>query len=440
MPATDLAADPESTAALLDASPSTSGEALPPSPYRWVVEGLLFAIYAAFGLSWLAYSPLLKDLAATYGVAPKEAADVISLVSISKAFVPLFAAWLAARLGVSRALLLGASLAGLAIVAPLAPSFQALLACRFAFGIGGAIVVTLMGAQVMAWFPKHELALVNGLNNVAVNTGITISMFATVPLAGALGNQRALLALGTLNVALALAWGLLGRGPREGEAPTAAAAAPKADSTSSDARAASDASVAAMARRRETWCIAMAFTGALGLYLALNTWLPTYYQEAFGLTRAQAAQVTALFNLVGIPTALAGGVITTRLGLRRPLIIAAGLVMPVAAMGMVLATTSSLRVLSAALLGASFFLYVAPLFTVPTELPGMDAPRVAAMTGVVFSVAYIASYIAPKVVGLLREHTGSYVPGFALFATTSLLLALGGYLLPETGPGRGARP
>jgi len=71
-----------------------------------------------------------------------------------------------------------------------AGSFTAVLTSRFFFGLGGAILVTLIGPVVMQWFPRRELSVVNGFNYVAVNTGITASLFLTIPLAARIG-QRA---------------------------------------------------------------------------------------------------------------------------------------------------------------------------------------------------------------------------------------------------------
>lgn len=390
------------------------------SPYRWVVEAVLFFTYFVFGISWLAYAPLMKDVTTHFNASSAQAGAIISLVSIAKAFVPLLAGVLAARIGLRWALLAGAALAAVAVAAPLVPSFDALLALRFVFGVGGAIVVTLMGPMVMQWFPRSELPMVNGINNVAVNTGITVAMFTAVPLSERFGWQITLVAFGALCAVAAVAWLVLGR-------EVTVEAATKADVTE-------EARLVEVLQRRETWIVAMAFAGPLSLYLALNTWLPTHFQLAFGLDKAAASQLTGLFNLVGIPMAVLGGIITSKLGLRRPLIMAAGCIMPVGAFGLCLSPDSAVRYASAMVLGAAFFLYVSPLFTVPMELEGMTPRRVALMMGVVFSVSYIVSFLSPLAVGKLKDVTGSFDLGFKIFAVVSTTLALGGYLLPETGP------
>ena len=131
---------------------------------RYVVEVLLFSLYLVFGISWLAYAPLLPELGGQFGFDKAQGGLLISLVSLAKAFVPLFAGTMAARFGLHRALFVGACFSGLAVFLPFLPTINTLLAGRFLFGVGGAIIVTLMGPLVMTWFPKKELPMVTGLN------------------------------------------------------------------------------------------------------------------------------------------------------------------------------------------------------------------------------------------------------------------------------------
>ena len=392
----------------------------PLSSRRYMVEVLLFSLYLVFGISWLAYAPLLPELSGQFGFDKAQGGLLISLVSLAKAFVPLFAGTMAARFGLHRALLVGACFSGLAVTLPFLPSINTLLVGRFLFGVGGAIIVTLMGPLVMTWFPKKELPMVTGMNNVAVNTGITVALFATLPLAQKMGWQNTLVLFGALCAILAVFWGFFGsEGPIKREV--------KSDTPEEKP------TIWEMLRRSETYWLGLAFTGPLSLYLALNSWLPSHYELAFGLERTAASQLTGLFNAVGIPMAVVGGYLCSKFGKRRPLIIVAGMLMPISSYFLVNSPVHQVRLVSAVVLGASLFLYVAPLFTIPMELPNIDAPRVALMMGCVFSLAYIISTISPWLTGFLADKYGSYSYGLTLFCFTSSLLAIGGFMLPETG-------
>lgn len=409
-------------------SPETHATPLPVSSEaggsrRYLVEAILFGLYLVFGISWLAYAPLLPELSKAYGFSKADGGLLISLVSSAKAFVPLFAGAVAARFGLHRAILAGACFASLAVALPFLPNMYALLAGRFFFGVGGAIIVTLMGPMVMTWFKKEELPMVTGLNNVAVNTGITVALFATIPTAAQLGWRNTLVVFGALSAVLAVLWAVFGaEGPVKREL--------KGQMSEEKP------SIFEMLKRPETYWLGLAFTGPLSLYLALNAFLPSHYQLAFGLERSAASQLTGLFNLVGIPVAILGGYLCSKLGKRRPLIILAGLLMPVSSYLLVTSPVQNVRVAGAVVLGASLFLYVAPLFTIPMELPDIDAPRVALMMGCVFSLAYLISTVSPWLTGFLFDHYGSYAMGLKIFCGMSSLLALGGFMLPETGQGR----
>lgn len=397
------------------------------SGYRWVVEALMFLMYMAFGISWMAYAPLLKDVSDHFSVGSAQAALVISLVSVSKAFVPLLAGMLAARIGLKYTLLVGGALSALAVVAPMAPSWQVLLAIRFVFGIGGAIIVTLMGAMAMEWFGRDELPLVNGLNNVAVNTGITVALFSAVPLSQRLGWQMALQVFAAPTVVLAVLWAVFGRERMQAQ-----------DSDKPKAADGPKVAIGDLMRLRETWLIALAFGGPLSLYLALNTWLPTHFEKAFHLDRASASGATAWFNLVGIPSAILGGKLTVALGLRRPPIMLSGTLLPIAAAMLIcLGDNPTARLVASLLLGFAFFIATAPLFTIPTELAGLTSRHVAVLNGIVFSASYVLSFVSPLLVGWLYDRTGSLTPGLLLFAGVSGGTALAGFLLPETGPKKG---
>lgn len=398
--------------------------------YKYVVETLLFLTYAVFGISWIAVTPLVGDLQAEFGISSAELGLLNTLVAVAKVVAPILTGLLAVKIGLKRTILLGSLCICFAALAPFSPNFNTFLVTRFIFGIGGAMVVTLLGPMAMQWFSAGDRPLVNAFNNVAVNTGITITLFATVPMAGALGWRTTLLVYGLISVGLAIAWAVFGREN------TVTASAPAA--ASSEAKPAEPKAVGYrdVWKLKETWLIALGFAGPLALYLALNTWLPKHYMEAFGMTKAAAAQYTGLFNLVGIPTAIVFGLATQKLGVRRPFIIGAGFLMVASAFGMILFQHPMLIMMAAVGLGIALFAYVAPLFTIPMELPGATPQHVSLMMGTVFSIAYVFSSLSPVMAGFLRDLTGSFIPGLGMWAAFSFVLAVAGMFLPETGPGR----
>ena len=390
----------------------------PPAPYRFLIEALLFLSYLVFGLSWIGYSPFLRDFQAAHALSHGQAGMLISSVSFAKIFVPFLAGWLAVRFGIKRVLLLGMLCICVSLLSPFLRNYLLLLASRFVFGVGGAVLVTLFGAAILQWFPPNERPVVNGINGVAVNAGITLSLFLTVPLAEHFGRTSTLMAYALVSLLLTVGWWIIGR---DRAAAPSSAAVPPAES------------YAAVLRRKETWYLALGFAGPLSLYLVFNTWLPTFYHQAREMTLTQDSQLTGLANLVGIPAAIIGGVLTKRAARRKPFIWGSGIAISLSGFGLFLARDLLWLTISAVIFGVSLFLWVAPLTTLAMELPEMNPARFGMVMGVFFGVSYILAFFAPVVVGELRDATGSFQAGFVLFTASCWSLVAAGLLLPETG-------
>ena len=373
----------------------------------------------------MAVSPLAPDLMGFFHVSKTEFSFLNTVVTIAKVIAPLVTGAVAARFGLRRTLLLGSLLITAVIAGPLAPSFPAFVVSRFLFGLGGAVVVTLMAPMAMQWFPRRELPAVNAWNGVAANTGIAVAMYATTPLAGtALGWRGTLLVFGALNAAMLVAWALLGRENQ------AAAAQRAGGARRSGARV----GYADVWRMKETWLASLAFTGAVALYLSFSYWLPTFYRESFHFERAAASQYSGVVNLAGIPSAIFCGYLTQRLGVRRPFLLVGGAVVGTVAFGMFLVDSPAVIMISAILLGVALFIPTAAITTLLMELPGVTPRHVGLMMGTMFSFCYVVSAFAPSLVALLRERTGSFVPGFVVLTVFSWVIFAAGLLLPETGP------
>ena len=384
--------------------------------YRFLIEVLLFFSYFVFGMSWIGYSPFLKEIQQQFALDYTRTGLIISAVSFAKIFVPLVAGMMAVRIGVSRAILIGNLCICASLYAPFAGEFSALVGSRILFGVGGAIVVTLLGPAVLQWFPRNELAIVNGFNYVAVNSGITAALFVTIPLAVRFGRTNTLFGYALISAGIFVAWLVFGRDrfPANG-----------GPSTSSLA------SYGEILRMKEAWWLTLAAAGPLCVYLVFNTWLPTFYKESLGLGAAKASQLTGLANMVGIPSAILGGILAQRTGRRKPFILASGVLTGVAAFGLFLTSNLIVLSISAVIFGIGLFLWVAPLTTLAMELPGMTPQKLAVLNGVFFSVGYLLAFLAPLIAGALRDATGSFIPGFVVFSLFAFSLLFGGMMLKE---------
>lgn len=380
------------------------------SPWRpVVVAAVLFGMYAAFGAAWIGVVPLFPEVRAALSATPGEASWLVSVVSLAKSVFPILAGVAAARWGLTSTLRTAALLIALSIAVPFLPSFWAWIVGRFVFGVGGALWVTLMPAVVMQVFPAERRPLVNALNGVAVNTGVIVALKASLPLAAEVGWRGALATYGAVTGVFVVALFALGA---IGPAPRAPAPATGATATAKRLR------YVDVLKSPVTWVVSCAFTGPLALYLVLNTFLPSYFQTTYAMTRQEGADLLSWMNLWGIPASIATGLLVQRFGRAKPFLVVGSLLLPAC---VALSTVASLRPLLGVLLagaGVGLFVTVAPLVTLLQSQRGMTPATIGMVLGTMFSLTYVLSSATPGVVGFLVD--GGFAVGPLLVACAAL--------------------
>jgi ACS family tartrate transporter-like MFS transporter len=190
-----------------------------------------------------------------------------------------------------------------------------------------------------------------------------------------------------------------------------------------------------------TLLLGMGLLGGIATNVAFNSWLPTYYNEEFGYSLQRAGIVVGVLSVFGIVGALLGSALPFRTGVRRPFIVGSGVLMPIAALGCFAIDSPLVLYPAAALFGIGAWLYFPVAFTIPLEIPGLRPEAAAAMVSTALSIGNLSGFLAPLMVGLVRDLTGDFRIGLGICALLPLGLILAGLLLPETGPGRArARP
>jgi cyanate permease len=274
----------------------------------------------------------------------------------------------------------------------------------------------------MQWFRGREAPLINGLNSSATGVGNTIAMFATVYIASAFDWKLALAIFGGIALVLALAWLIWGKEHNEGTTE------PKSIGPSASI------GIGTALRQKSTLLLGLCMAGPSVIYMAIASWLPTYYHEVFGMPLSQAGSITGLFTLIGIPVSILGGLLPMRAGLRKPFLVVPGLIIGFAALGTFLIHNMAVIYTSIILFGICEWLYLPLIFTIAMELPGMSPPVAAIVIATALALGNLAGFFGPLIVGLLTDATGSYLPGMVVCSVLSWSLFVGGLLLPETGP------
>jgi ACS family tartrate transporter-like MFS transporter len=99
-----------------------------------------------------------------------------------------------------------------------------------------------------------------------------------------------------------------------------------------------------------------------------------------------------------------------------------------------LARSSTLELMGLTLAVVGIFTAISQLMTLPSSF--LRGPASAGAIGMINTVVSLGGVVAPPVIGLLKEETGSYAPAMAmiaggLFLSSSLVLALRRSLSPR---------
>lgn len=381
------------------------------SRYRYFIAFMVLSAHFALGLNLFSIAPIVSEVIRDYGINSSAASLLMSLPLLVSAVFGLPGGVVVGRLGHVRSFGIGWFLIALVTASAVAPDFLTLLALRLFYGLSFAFVITVTGPILIHWFSNREVLVMNGLNTAILSAGIAVSVPTSALLANEIGWQNAMGVFGAIGVLGTAAWVALGRGSGA-EAPQSALV-PMGE-------------VLRVIRSRPIVLLLAADAGVLVQYTALTAWLPTFYAEARGMTAAQAGFVTGLLPFVGIFAVLLGGFLPLRVGTPRIYFIIPGLMIAVGGPGsFVLGDPVGIYV-SLVVVSIGSWLYVPTLLSRSMEEVGMVPSYVAIVWGSFMTFSGFGMFISPIIVGVARDISGSFMPGFAVCAVASLTLLLAG--------------
>jgi ACS family D-galactonate transporter-like MFS transporter len=391
--------------------------------YRFVILAPIISSQLMMGMSYMCISPLFPMIMNDFQINRATVSLLISSVSLIMAIFTIPGGIIAAKIGIKRSFGIGTLLMAAGVFTYFTTGFTSLLAIRIIYGIGVALRFPTIAGLVMQWFKDRELTIVNASNLVGMSAGVSIGMVLVTWLAMRMDWEMILTIFGAALLFIAVVWLFLGK----------ERATPSTDPTT-ETKIASSVSISAALKQRTTWMLVLCAVGPMPLWGGLNSWLPTYYTEVFKIPLSTASSIVGLFNLLGIPACILGGILAMRTGLRKPFFIIPGIIIGFAAFGTFLFNNLIILYICAAVSGLCIWIHWPTLMTVPMELPWMTPKLVVVVIATVMGVANSVAFVSPLLIGYLADTTGSYTIGFSIWALLSWSLLVGGLLLPETGP------
>jgi len=180
-------------------------------------------------------------------------------------------------------------------------------------------------------------------------------------------------------------------------------------------------------REKLSWTFSLFYFVTFGGFVAFSVFLPKLLVDWFSLEKTDAGLRTAGFVVLATAMRPLGGYLADRLGGARVLVMVfavvplLALVLAIEALGPSLWPVTVALLATAGLLGlgnGAVFKLVAQYFPRNTGV----------VTGVVGAAGGLGGFFPPMIMGLVRDHTGSYAIGLALlgaFAATCLALDYG---------------
>jgi cyanate permease len=386
--------------------------------YRWTIQGVLIFMQISLGLNFMAPTPLFTLIMDDYGINRGVVSLLVSAPIIVLTISLLPSGILIAKIGSKRAMVIGGLLMSSGLIAPLLDSFTMMVLMRLLFGVGAAICLPVTSSILMEWFKPNELPVMNGINESGRSVGVAFGILAAVSIANVFGWDMVFFFFGVLPMVATVIWFVGGR---------------SADVVQEQSDEFSLSNNIDLIFNRNTLLIAIASMGPFALFIGYSSWLPSYYNEIHGMTIERSSSLVAVLPFVAAIATPLSGIIVSKSGIRRPILIMAGLTFPLLAFGCFMMTSTILITICIIGLGSMFALYIVTILTIPMELPGVDASKVGIVTAAALTIGNGTAVMSPIFIGSLTDITGSYIPALSVVAIMPLLMIVSGLFLPETG-------
>jgi MFS family permease len=416
------------------------------SPLRHRVRGrvllLLCFLYAVSYVDRTAISSAGPALRADLGLSETQFGIALAAYSLPYALLQVFGGWIGDRFGPRRVLGVLAVLWGLSTLwTGLATGLLALGAARLLLGLSEGAAFPTATRAMATWLPGDRRGYGQGVVHSAARIGAAVAPLVMAGLIATVGWRAGFIALGVLSGLWSVVW--LRRfkdRPQDDERVTeeelGELGVTHAEAAPGTATAAAERQVPwrrLVARLAPVALVDFCYGWMLWVYL---TWLPSFFEDEYGLALGGFALFTSLVLSAGVISDTMGGMLSDRLLDRtRSLRTARRTNLVIGLAGSMLALIPSLLVhdlviVTISLTVSFFFLELtnSVLWTIPMDIAPDHAGVASGLMNTGFGVAGI---ISPIVFGFLIDRTGNWQLPFAL---SVVLLAIGTLLSLRVDP------
>lgn len=388
----------------------TVGEHSPDLPktksrFRWVMLGLVWGVYASFGIGVGSILPLVDPIVEDLGISYSSMGFVLGvwqLVFIATAY-PM--GMMVDKWGTRRALGAGIVVVWLSLVLRgLAIDFVTLSLAVGLFGIGGPLISIGAPKVVSQWFTGKERGLAAGIYATAPVSGMVLALStAGSVVLSVTGSWRGIsLVYGIVILFAIAAWWLFSKDVAKSHRTEVSTDRPSFMNT-----------LTSLLAIRNIQLLLVLAVGVFFLNHGFTSWAPTLLKER-GMTLAAAGFWTAVATAISVlGTVTISGIAPPG----RRVLTMVGLLVLATVSTTVLAFVSGHAIIAPLIVSNWVRMpMMAVLSLLVMETRGVGTLRVGAAMGLFFVAAEIGGFSGPFVVGLLRDSTGELMWGVLALA------------------------
>jgi CP family cyanate transporter-like MFS transporter len=326
---------------------------------------------------------------------------LVTLPVVMMSLVAIPGAGLGVRFGSRRVMAVSLGLLTLAgVLRPLGSDALWVIGWTIPIGIGIGVIGVILPIFVKQHAGEMP-ARATGLYVTAMLVGSAMGGLSAAPLAELGGSWRVpLLTFGALGIVPVIGWLLLTKPDHGGEAAARVGRAPLPW------------------RSRVAWLLVAAFSLQGILFYGLITWLAPAMVER-GFTTLEAGTIVGVMLIFGIPGTLIVSWIGERMPSRRVGMVTTSVAVLIAVVGW--AFVPGLSLMWSVIGGLGLAGIFAMVMTLPLDAAARPS-EVGAYSGVMLSVGYLVSAIAPATLGATRDATGNFTLVMWLLVATSVVM------------------
>ncbi len=388
---------------------------------KWLMLWLSYLTLIACFIPYIGYSTQITQIMEETSISYAAAGMLASVTALVGGLTLPFVGVLVDKWGARNIILLGLliSAAGQILFAYV-PGFSALVFSRAMIGLGVGLL--FVGPYTMAaqWFERSNgvgSAMGVMFSSDGIGTVFSLYLFSYVLTAMGWKDGSAVGAIFLIAV-LIISFFLLKNPPH---------IANRENSSKSSGETISFKDYLKVIGNRNVIVATAFFIGEWGLYAVIAYWVPTILIEGAGWSEGLAGFLASLYVLIGIVPSVIFGLVSDRLGKRKPFILLAGLWMTLTLTVLTIALANNRYDLVAWMMPlVGLGVYTGMPVALASAVESVGTKYVASANGFILGVGFlVGGFVYPYVMGYIKDMTGAYTVGFigAIVATFVLNFA-----------------